>query len=339
MGANIYRPIVKKKLGICLVGLGKYSERLAADLLSTRHCFLAGIATGSPNKIPLWQKKYNILDQNVYDYSNLHRIANNDDIDVVYIVLPTGLHSLFARIAANAGKHVWCEKPMAMTVAECEAIIDTCQKNKVKLTVGYRMHHEPNTQQIMEWSKSRKYGKVKSIVAGIGYNMAPDPLHWRMSAIMGGGYLYDLGIYAINAIRYTAQEEPTSVSARHITIRKELFSDVPEATEYTLYFDSGFEAKGKSTAMENDHSINVQASKGWLKLHPFSHYDGISGSTSDGHTFSDQIPDQQVVQMDNDALAILNNTEVIVPGIEGLRDIRILEAINESAATNQTVKI
>ncbi len=329
----------EKKLGVCLVGLGSYSERLARALEVTDHCYLAGIVTGSPAKVPIWQRKYDIPDVNVYDYSNLHLVANNSDIDVVYIVVPTGLHSLYARVAANAGKHVWCEKPMAMTVTECEAIMETCQKNNVKLSIGYRMHHEPNTQQLIRWSGTAKYGEVRSLSASIGYDMVPDPAHWRMSSILGGGYLFDLGVYSVNAIRYAAQEEPTSVFARHTTVRKELFTDIPEVTEFTLYFDSGLEAKGRSSARENVHELDFYGSEGWMKLDPFSKYDGIAGTTSDGHVFKDQISNQQAVQMDNDALAILNDERVLVPGAEGLRDIRILEAINESARTNQEVKV
>lgn len=331
----------KEKLGVCLVGLGKYSEtRLAPALQLTKHCYLAGLVTGSPEKIPAWQKKYNVPDSNIYDYSNMHMIADNDAIDVVYIVLPTGLHSLYARIAANAGKHVWCEKPMAMNVRECQEIIDCCDKNKVKLSIGYRMQHEPNTQQLIEWSKEGKYGTIKNVEAGIGYNMIPDPAHWRLSAMMGGGYLYELGIYTINAIRYATQDEPISVvAAKHTTKRPEIFREVSEVTEYSLQFRSGLIAKGKSTAMENIHGLNVEASKGWVKIDPFSTYDGISGKTSDGHIIKDQIPNQQANQMDNDALAIMNDQHVLVPGIEGMRDVRILEAINQAAQSNQSVSL
>lgn len=329
----------RQKLGVCLVGLGRYSLRLASALQLTEHCYLAGIATGSPEKIPIWQEKHSIPDPNVYDYSNLHLIANNDEIDIVYIVLPTGLHSLYARIAANAGKHVWCEKPMAMSTTECQAIIDSCTKNKVKLSIGYRMHHEPNTQQLIEWVKAKKYGNTKHISAQIGYNMVPDPSTWRMSAVLGGGFLYDLGIYSLNAIRYAAQEEPTHVTAHHHTVRTELFTEVPEVTNFTFDFASGLSATGKSTARENIHTLDVQAKNGWINLNPFSKYDGITINTSDGYTATDQIPNQQAQQMDNDALAIKNKQEVLVPGIEGIKDIRILEAINASAQSGQAVKI
>jgi len=145
-----------KKLGIALLGLGGYSRgQLAPALTMTKYCQLTGIVTGSPDKIPQWQRKYGIKDANVYSYDTLGDIANNDDIDVVYIVVPTGLHAKYAIAAAEAGKHVWCEKPMAMNTKECQAIIDACKKNNVKLSIGYRMLHEPNTQTLISSMESK----------------------------------------------------------------------------------------------------------------------------------------------------------------------------------------
>ena len=130
----------KKKLGVALLGLGNYSTNLLAPALQhTEHCELRGIITGSEEKIPKWQRKYGIKDANVYTYGSMAEIANNDDIDVIYVVTPTGTHKDFAVQAANTGKHVWCEKPMAMDSDECQAIIDACNRNNVTLSIGYRM--------------------------------------------------------------------------------------------------------------------------------------------------------------------------------------------------------
>jgi len=147
------------KLGVALVGLGNYATNILAPALQlTEHCELRGIVTGSPKKIPVWQKKYDIPDANVYNYKTMYEIANNDDIDVVYIVLPNNMHAEYSIIGANAGKHVWCEKPMAMNVEECRAMIDAAEKNGVQLTIGYRMQHEPNTQTIIKYGKEETYG-------------------------------------------------------------------------------------------------------------------------------------------------------------------------------------
>src|SRR5680860_1492060 len=104
----------KEKLGIALVGLGYYSTDLLAPALQlTQHCELKGIVTGSPDKIPAWKEKYGIPDKNIYDYEGMDKIADNPDIDVIYIVLPPSMHAEYTIRAANTGKHVWCEKPMA----------------------------------------------------------------------------------------------------------------------------------------------------------------------------------------------------------------------------------
>ena len=140
--ANIIIPKRKEKLGVALVGLGYYSRDLLAPALQlTQHCELKGIVTGSPDKVPQWQKRYGIADKHVYNYENMNRIADNPDIDVIYIVLPTGLHAKYAVKAANTGKHVWCEKPMARTAEECQQWIEFCESKGYEaagLTQGTR---------------------------------------------------------------------------------------------------------------------------------------------------------------------------------------------------------
>ena len=167
--ANIIIP-QNRKLGVALVGLGYYSTDLLAPALQlTQNCYLAGIVTGTPAKAEKWKQQYNIADKNIYNYDNFSSLANNPAIDVIYIVLPPSMHAEYSIKAANAGKQVWCEKPMAMTAAECQSMIDAAKKNKVQLTIGYRMHHEPNTQKIMRFAKELPYGKLENLTAAAGY--------------------------------------------------------------------------------------------------------------------------------------------------------------------------
>src|SRR6478736_4662661 len=152
----------KDKLGIALVGLGYYStDLLAPALQQTKNCYLSGIVTGTPAKAEAWKKQYNIPDKNIYNYQTFDQLANNDDIDVVYVVMPPALHKEYVIRAANAGKHVWCEKPMAITAAECQAMIDACKSNKRSLAIGYRLHHEPNTQEYTKIVNQKLLGKVQ----------------------------------------------------------------------------------------------------------------------------------------------------------------------------------
>lgn len=327
-----------RKLGVALVGLGYYSRDLLAPALQlTQHCELRGIVTGSPEKIPVWQERYGIKDANVYNYDNMHTVANNPDIDVIYVVVPTGLHMKYSVIAANAGKHVWCEKPMAITAAECQTIINSCRKNKVQLTVGYRMQHEPNTQTVMAMAKSRPYGAIQTVhpVAAYAGNGAPAD-YWRMQAAMGGGALYDMGVYVINGARYATGMEPIAVTAKR-DFSHPKFNEVDNTTALTLEFPDGVIAKCRTSVVESGNQLRVNCADGWYQLKPMSEYNGVGGVTSDGKKLDKFIANQQAAQMDNDALAIINNTDVRVPGEEGLRDIQIVQAAIESSAKDKRV--
>ena len=327
-------------IGVALVGLGYYSRDLLAPALQqTQHCHLAAIVTGSPEKIPIWQKKYGIKDQNVYNYANMYRIADNPEIDVVYIVLPTGLHAAFATLAANAGKHLWCEKPMARTEAECQLIIDACRRNKVKLSIGYRMQHEPNTQKIIKWATTQPFGSIQKITAAAGYNDTRTHKHWKLIKGLGGGAMYDMGVYPLNAVRYATGLEPIAATARHVNTRKELFAEVDETTHFNLEFPRGIIAECTTSFGQNLNELNVVCDKGSYGLNPFQAYSGIKGKASDGTLFNASIPNQQAKQMDDNALAILNNTDVLVPGEEGMKDIRIVEAIYKAAKSGERVEL
>ena len=322
----------QKKLGVALVGLGYYStDLLAPALQQTDYCELKGIVTGSPEKIPVWQRRYGIEDKNVYNYENMGEIANNPDIDVIYIVLPTGLHAKYAIKAAEAGKHVWCEKPMARTAEECRQIIEACNKNKVKLSIGYRMQHEKNTQTIMKWADTQPYGAIKNGISEAGYNGGTiNP--WKLEKDMGGGAIYDMGVYAINGCRYASGMEPLSVTANQYTSRPQVFDEVDETTEFTLQFPGDVIFNGKTSFGENINKLEVNCQDGWYRLQPMQSYSGVRGTTSDGKVLSPMGKNQQAVQMDDDALAIINDKTVMVPGEEGLKDIIIVEAINKSAS-------
>ncbi len=330
---NILIPKPKQKLGVALVGLGRYSTgRLAPGLQLTEHCELRGIVTGSPEKIPVWQNRHGIPDRNVYSYDTIEDVANNDDIDVVYVVTPPGLHARDAIKAAEAGKHVWCEKPMAMDEEECRGIIDAAKRNRVQLTIGYRMQHEPNTQTIIRFGREETYGPVVAVNTGAGYSGAHrDPDNWRRIAHLGGGALYDMGVYPINAARYATGMEPVAVMGRQWSERLDMYDEVDEFTEFELEFPNGVIAKGETSFGNSTNYLDVEGTDGWYRLRPFQSYSGVQGETSDGTTLPPDPHHQQARQMDDDALAIKERRPPIVPGDEGLADIRIVNAIMESS--------
>lgn len=334
---SIIIPNKKEKLGVALVGLGSYSTgRLAPGLQKTEHCELRGIVTGSPSKIPEWQKKYDIPDANVYNYETMHEVANNDDIDIIYVVVPTGLHAKYSIIGAEAGKHVWCEKPMAMNVEECQSIIDAANKNGVSLSIGYRMQHEPNTKTIIKWGKEEKYGAINGVQTGAGYSGSHPEGNWRRDAELGGGALYDMGVYPINGARYaTGTMEPIAARGKQWSERTEMYDEVDEFTEFELEFPGGVIAEGETSFGKSTNYLEVNCTDGWYKLEPFQSYSGVQGVTSDGKELPPDPNHQQARQMDNEALAIKEGRDPIVPGSEGLRDIRIVRAIMESSEKDE----
>lgn len=338
---NAFPAIIQKKqkLGVALVGLGYYSTDLLAPALQlTEKCYLAGIVTGTPSKAEQWKKRYNIPDKNIYSYDTFDTIANNPDIDVIYVVLPPSMHAEYSIRAAKAGKYVWCEKPMAVTSPECQRMIDACNQNKVKLSIGYRMHHEPNTQTIMKWAKSQPYGKITTVSAAAGY-FDPRTDHWKQKKAMGGGVTHDMGVYPLNAARYATGLEPVSVSAIASTTRPGIYKDVPETVVFDLEFPGGITAHCETSYGKGMNDLMVNCQKGWYKLSPFQAYNGINGETSDGKKLNTPIVNEQSKQMDDDALAIINDTNVMVPGEEGLKDIRVVDAIYRSIAEKKRVNI
>ena len=337
--AAIAAPKKKERLGVALVGLGYYSTDLLAPALQrTTLCQLAGVVSGTPAKLATWQQRHHLPDANLYNYANFDSIANNPDIDVVYIVLPPSMHAEYTIRAAKAGKHVWCEKPMAPSVRDCEAMIKACRDNHVSLAIGYRMHHEPNTQRIMQFRREQKYGQVIRATAEAGYFDSRKD-HWKQKKAMGGGVMGDMGVYPLNALRYGTGLEPVAVTAKASTTRPEIYTEVEETMAFELDFPGGVTGVGEASFGKGMNKLRVTNANGWYELAPFQAYSGIKGSTSDGLVLDATVPNQQARQMDDDAAAIMNGTPLLAPGEEGLKDTRVVEAIYRSAASGQKVSI
>jgi glucose-fructose oxidoreductase len=332
----------KRGLGVALVGLGYYStDLLAPALQQTKNCYLAGIVTGSPSKAESWKKQYSIPDKNIYNYSNFDQVANNPDIDVVYVVLPPSMHHEYVIRAAKAGKHVWCEKPMAITEKECREMIDACRTAKKSLAIGYRLQHDPTTQAYRRIIKEKQLGAVQKVSCAAGYREGRTD-HWKQKKELGGGALYDMGVYAIQGARFGVGAEPIAiVSAKTSATRPDIYKNgLDETTEAVLQFPGGIMADIKTSFGENFNYLNVKLEKGELDVRPYQSYAGVRAKSPLGEIYNSyQVPWQQAKQMDDDALAITQRKPVLVPGEEGLRDIRIVEAIYKSAASGQRVNL
>src|SRR5690606_23620468 len=204
---------------------------------------------------------------------------------------------------------------------------------------GHRMTHEPTTQTVMRWAEEKPYGPIQHIRAVAG-GYSADNSGWRMDPSMGGGALYDMGVYSINAIRYASGVEPRRVvRARQWADRPELFREVDESTEFELELPSGVLAYGKASRAHDENVPRVEAERGWYKLEPMQAYRGVQGTTSDGKVLDQKVDKQQARQMDDEAIAILEGRPALVPGEEGQRDIRIVQAIIQSAQTGGVVTL
>jgi predicted dehydrogenase len=330
-----------RKLGFALCGLGSLStNQIAPGLQKTKFCRLAGIITGTPAKAEKWKAQYNIPDKNIYNYETMHRIADNPDIDVVYVVTPNALHAKYTIEAARAGKHVLSEKPMEASVRKCREMIDACKQAGRQLAVGYRCHFETNNVECVRLAREKVFGDTKLIEAGFGFRIG-DPTQWRLRhALAGGGALMDVGIYALQATRYITGEEPTVVSAMETKTDPLKFKEVDETIVWQLKFPSGIIAYCSTTYLVNGiNRYTAYAEKGWFGLDPAYSYGGISGRRSDGKEIKMQEIDQFAAEMDNFAQCILNKTPSKVSGEEGLRDIRILMAVYESIKSGRPVKL
>lgn len=329
-----------RKLGIALVGLGGYStNQLAPALQETENCYLAGIVTGTPSKADEWKSKYNIPEKNIYNYQNFDQIKDNQDIDIVYVVLPNGMHAEYTIRAAQAGKHVICEKPMATSVEDAQRMIDSCNQNNVSLSIGYRLHYEPHNQRVMELGQQQVFGPVRKIETANSFVIS-NPDVWRLDKeLAGGGPLMDMGIYCVQGGVYTMGEPPVAVTAQFGEVTKpEFFDEVEETIKWQMHFRNGAVANCRSSYNENAGRLRGEAENGWWELQPAYGYSGIDGETSEGDMDYPEV-NQQARQMDGQAQSIMENRKSRVPGEMGLRDVRILLAIYEAAETGKRVQL
>ena len=164
-------------LKVAIMGLGSYANRVAEAMQSCKMAKVTGVVSGTPSKIKDWQAKYNIPEKNCYNYDNFDNLKNNPDIDAVYIITPNSLHKDQAIRVAKAGKHVICEKPMALNAKEGQEMVDACKKANVKLLVGYRMHFEAKTLEILRMRNAGEFGKVFFFQGLCGFRIG-DPKQW-----------------------------------------------------------------------------------------------------------------------------------------------------------------
>ncbi|WP_426059667.1 Gfo/Idh/MocA family protein [Hymenobacter sp. B1770] len=213
MSASLTQNDDQRKIGFAIVGLGKYAtEQMMPAFKESKHAKITALVSGSPGKMQQLAKEYSVDAKSCYSYQNFDSIKDNPAVDVVYVVLPPGMHAEYVVRAAQAGKHVLTEKPMANTVAECQRMIDACRKAGKQLMVAYRAQFEPFNLEAIDRIKKGELGKLRYVTSDHGRQVKPTEDkadEWRVvKKLAGGGSLMDIGIYSLNAARYLTGEEP-----------------------------------------------------------------------------------------------------------------------------------
>lgn len=340
----------EKRIGFALVGLGRLTlNQILPAFASAKKCKPVALVSGDRAKAEKVAAQYGISPKSIYSYENFDQIKNNPEVDVVYIVLPNGMHAEYTIRAAQAAKHVLCEKPMSNTSKEAQQMVDACKKADRKLMIAYRIQYEPLNKLAKQWTREKKFGKVK-VIEAVNVQNQGDPNQWRLKkALAGGGAMPDIGLYCLNTARYLTGEEPDWISATiNSTPGDPRFKEVEETVLFQLHFPSG-------TLVNNLTCYGVHDSKryrayadngGWFGLDPAFSYKGLKMEAShvvDGNEYklnpSLEEKDQFALEMDHMATCVNDNKQPFTPGEEGLQDMKLIEAVYKSAKEGKPVQL
>jgi predicted dehydrogenase len=334
-----------KKLGWAIVGLGSLSiNQILPAFAKCEKSKVVAFVSGHPDKANKLALRYGVNKKNIYNYQNYDSIKDNPDVDVIYIVLPNGMHAEYTVRGLQAGKHVLCEKPMANTPAECQQMVDAGRKADRKLMVAYRCRYEPFNREAIRIAQSGDLGPTQMILADAGFK-AGDPSQWRLNKqLAGGGSMMDIGIYALNATRYLTGQEPTEVNAMiYSTPGDPRFKEVEEHVNFQLRFPSGILANCSSSyGYFHQSHFRVMGTEARLCLDPATWYSGLRMWIERDNTIEQKdLPevDHFATEMDHMSDCVMQNKQPLTPGEEGLRDLTIIAGIYEAARSGKTVKL
>ena len=332
-----------RQTGYAIIGLGRIAAIFMAGVRNSSNSKVTALVSGHRDKALRIAADYGVPESSIYTYDNFDSIISNKDVDAVYVALPNSMHAEFTIRAAKAGKHVLCEKPMAINVAECEQMIAACKSANVKLMIAYRCHFESTNLKAVDLIRSGAIGQVQAIETAFGFSERLG--EWRLDKkLAGGGPLMDVGIYSLNATRYLTGEEPASLASFSSVIDNDgRFTSVEENLSWTMKFPSGIVASCATTyGAQMDGFFKVYGAKGWIEAEPAFNYDGqhLHAEYFNGPRVPPTVldepnpqknPYQFTAQANHFSNCVQNNLEPKTPGEEGLRDLRYITEIYRDA--------
>jgi len=330
--------------GYAVVGIGGLTKNsILPAFAGMKHARLTGLVSGDLEKARETGAKYGVPESGLYTYETFDKIVENPAIHAVYIVLPNSMHAEYTIRAFKAGKHVLVEKPMAISAKECEAMIAAGKEANKLLSVGYRLRYEPYNREMIRMVQEKELGNARVILTESGFNIG-NPEQWRLSKeLAGGGSMMDIGIYALNAARYLAGEEPVEVVAFETTDHSDpRFKDVENTVTFQMRFPSGVLASCVSSYGTPLNRYRVHAERGSFELEPALSYGGIKMRVfAHGKTEPREFPavNHFGAMMDDLAVCAATGKTPITDGVDGLNDLRVIEAVYESMKSGQPVKL
>jgi glucose-fructose oxidoreductase len=330
------------KVRYAVVGLGYISQvaLLPGFGHAEENSELTALVSGDAEKLKQLGKQYGV--RHTFSYEQYEECLNSGEVDAVYIGLPNSMHRDFSVRAARAGVHVLCEKPMAITEEDCEAMIAEAKDHEVKLMIAYRLHFEEANLKAIELVQSGKLGDVRIFNSTFTQEVKAGDI--RLRTATGGGTLYDIGIYCINAARYLFRAEPIEALAVTAKSGDERFREVEEMASAVLRFPGDrLAAFTCSFGTAQVSAYRVVGSKGDLRLDPayefvgeLKHYLTIDDKTKET-TFASR--DQFAPQLLYFSNCVLKGEEPEPSGQEGLADVRVIRALYQSAQSGRPVRL
>jgi predicted dehydrogenase len=330
------------KVRYAVVGLGYISQ--AAMLPAFAHAKgnsqLTALISSDPLKLKKLGKKYKV--ENLFVYEEFEIALRSNTFDAVYIALPNSMHAQYTIAALEAGIHVLCEKPMAPTSRECEAMQVVAQARKMKLMIAYRLHFEEANLEAMRIARSGKLGDLRFFSSTFTMNVKPGDI--RLRSDLAGGPIPDIGIYCINAARNLFRDEPLDVSATAVSSDDRRFREVPEMVSVTMRFPQNRVATflcGFNSAKVSEYRI--VGTHGELLVEPgYELADDLKHRLRIGDRIKTRnFPkrDQFAPELEHFSDCILNDENPGPGGLEGLADVRIIEAISLAIQTGKAEQI